>query len=166
MNAHQYTKRHQKHVHHSPPHVATFVQMALPAAQRVSAKYGVPVSVVLAQSAQESGWGLQVKNNAYFGVKGHAPNGASATIATHEVVDGKSVAENQTFRAYDGYEDAADDYAHTLSTRNNFKAATLHKNDPSRFVDELVKGGYATDPHYKKKIMNIIHTNHLDQYDK
>ncbi|MFG1173020.1 glucosaminidase domain-containing protein [Erwiniaceae bacterium CAU 1747] len=49
----------------------------------------IPVSVTLAQSAQETGWGKSVKNNAYFGIKGKSPEGNTTSFTTSEYIDGK-----------------------------------------------------------------------------
>jgi hypothetical protein len=53
-----------------PEHVRKFIEMALPAARAVQKKWGVPASVLIAQGAQETGWGRYVKGNAYSGIKG------------------------------------------------------------------------------------------------
>ncbi len=58
--------------------------MALPVAAKVKEQWGIPVSVRIAQAAIECGWGKHVKGNAYFGIKGKSPKGASTTFATTE----------------------------------------------------------------------------------
>jgi flagellum-specific peptidoglycan hydrolase FlgJ len=157
-----------KHPAHNayPPHVIAFAAMALPAAQDVNKKWGVPASVVIAQSALESGWGKHVVQNAYFGIKGHAPSGNSATFETTEVINGKVVHIKDKFRAYTDYGDAADDYGRFLNENSNYKAAFNHKDDPIQFVEAVAKGGYATDPNYAKTLRLIIKAYNLHQYDK
>ncbi len=111
-------------------------------------------------------WGTLVEANAYFGVKGRSPTGKSAQIATHEDIGGKHTSETDAFRAYTGYADSADDYGQFLNNNPRFKAAFLFLDDSEKFTDEMAKAHYATDPQYKQKIMKLIHTHHLDQYDK
>ena len=163
MATHQHFKTR---VHHEPAYKAAFVAMALPGAQQSHVKWGVPVSVLLAQSALETRWGTKVVDNAYFGIKGHSPEGASTQFATHEVKNGKVVAEKDSFRAYSGFADAADDYGRFFNTDPKFKGALIFRNNPERFIDAQVRAHYATDPKYKKKLMDVIRDNHLDQYDK
>ena len=74
-----------------PAHVETFIQKALPAARKVKTAWKVPVSICIAQAAHESAWGQIVKNNAYFGIKGKSPTGATTSFTTTEFVGGKKV---------------------------------------------------------------------------
>lgn len=147
-----------------PSYVAHFISMALPAARNVKARWGVPVAVTLAQSAQESGWGRHVVDNAYFGVKGKAPSGTSTTFATTEVVNGRVIHTAAKFRAYKDYSEAAEDYGRLLSEK--YAAAFASKDDSIKFVAAIAKMGYATDPNYAKELTAIIRSHHLDQYDK
>ena len=161
-----HTHPHKKHVHTEPAHVVIFIQQTLPAAKLVKTKWGIPIAVLLAQAAQESGWGRTVVQNAYFGIKGKSPDGSSVKFGTTEVINGKVVHETDAFRAYTDFADSADDYGRFLNENPRYKAAFLYPNDAEKFVHELVKAGYATDPHYAKSIMSIIHSHKLDQYDK
>ena len=95
--------------HVIPPYVVVFINKAVPVARRVKAKWGVPIAVIVAQSAQETGWGRRIVNKAYFGIKGRAPSGDSTKFGTTEVVDGKVIHVSAQFRAYRDYADAADD---------------------------------------------------------
>lgn len=157
---------HHPH-HHAPPgYVDAFIKMALPIAKQVKTKWGVPVAVLIAQAAQETGWGRHVKNNAYFGIKGKAPNGSSVVFGTTEVINGKVIHKSDTFRAYTGLADSADDYGRFLSTNARYKTAFAHKSNPDQFVQEIAKAGYATDPNYAAALISIIHSHHLAQYDK
>jgi flagellum-specific peptidoglycan hydrolase FlgJ len=139
--------------------------MALPSAKAVKIRWGVPVSVLMAQSAQETGWGRHVVNNAYFGIKGMAPTGGTVAFQTTEVIHGKVIHKTDSFRAYAGFAQSADDYGRFLSQNSRYKNAFLHKNDPVRFVQEMAKAGYATDPKYAQHILAIIRSHHLTQYD-
>lgn len=156
---------HSKLAHHIPANVNTFVAVALPAARRVSAKWHVPVAVILAQSALESGWGKHVVNNAYFGIKGKSPSGNSTSFATTEVIGGKVIHLKDEFRAYKDYEESADDYGRFLNENQRYRAAFAYSNNPVRFVEEIALAGYATDPHYAKSLKSIIRNYGFAQYD-
>jgi flagellar protein FlgJ len=160
-----YTQAKKKHVHQAPAHVTLFINAHKDAAQKVAEKYDIPASVILAQSAIESQWGQKAPENAYFGIKGKSPTGATVNIATHEDTAQGHVAIRDDFRAYASYDEAADDYGAVITTNKNFSGALLHRKDPSKFADAVAKK-YATDPKYAAKIKSVIKTNHLDQYDK
>jgi peptidoglycan hydrolase FlgJ len=150
---------------HVPPHVQAFIDTHLEAAKSIQTRYHVPVGVVLAQSALETRWGQAVVGNAYFGVKGRAPSGASTTFTTHEVVNGQAIQIDDAFRAYGSYEDAAADYANMLRTNSLYRSCFLYTNS-AKFAAALARSGYATDPAYFAKLNSIIRTYKLEQYDE
>ena len=131
----------------------------------VCANWGVPIAVTIAQGALESNWGRKAKGNVYFCVKGKSPKGKSVAFATNENYDGKSVKINDSFRSYDSLEQSADDYGRFLSVNKRFAAAFSYPNDPEKFIHEVAKAGYATDSSYEKKILNIIRSAGLKDYD-
>ena len=142
-----------------------FINAHVEAAQKVAAKYDIPASVLLAQSAIESQWGQKAPGNAYFGIKGKAPGGASVNIATHGDTAQGHVAIQDNFRAYSDYDEAAEDYGSVITTNKNFAGALLHRKERDKFIDAIAKK-YATDPKYASKVKSVIKTNHLDQYDQ
>lgn len=121
--------------------------------------------MTIAQGALESGWGLKAKGNAYFGVKGKSPEGDSITFTTHENYDGQSVKIKDSFRSYDSLEQSADDYGRFLSVNKRYATAFSYPNDPEKFIHEVAKAGYATNPDYEKHIINIIRTTGIKDYD-
>jgi flagellar protein FlgJ len=146
-----------------PAQVTAFLVAHRDTARAVARKYNIPVCVILAQSALESRWGTQVKGNAFFGIKGKAPDGSTIEFATHEVANGKSVAVVDSFRAYANYGEAADDYARMLTTNPNFASAIAFRKDPLKFAAALKR--YATDPSYTQKIKQIIVSYDLLKYE-
>jgi flagellum-specific peptidoglycan hydrolase FlgJ len=151
-----YTHKHQPK--QQPAHVAIFVSLHNAEATAISVRTGIPVEVILAQSALESNWGRTVKGNAYFGIKGKSATGNSTTFSTHEVtLSGQKVSEVDEFRAYASYAEAADDYASLI--RRKFPAAFGYRNDPEKFAETVARQGYATDPQYAKKLKSIIHSH-------
>jgi flagellum-specific peptidoglycan hydrolase FlgJ len=147
-------------------HVQAFLDMAGPSAREVAKKWKVPASVLLAQAALESGWGQHVKGNAYFGIKGKKGTTGGVTFGTTEFVDGKQVSINDTFRGYNNFAEAAEDYGKFLSENARYQVALLHTNDPMRFVDEIARAGYATDPLYAQKLKGTIRSQRLTEYDQ
>ncbi len=152
--------------HKIPEHVQAFIATILPSARKANESWGVPISVLIAQSAQETGWGVHVTDNAYFGIKGKSPSGDSTTFTTHEVVNGKSVKIDDSFRAYKDIDEAADDYGRFLAENPRYDGCFLYKDKPEKFVAALAAAGYATDPLYATKLLNIIRHYNLTEYDK
>ncbi|MBM7014358.1 glycoside hydrolase family 73 protein [Enterobacter cloacae] len=149
-----------------PRNVQDFLDMASDSAEQAAAKWGVPASVLLAQSALESGWGKHVKNNAYFGIKGKSPTGNSTSFGTTEVIDGKVIHIKDTFRAYADYAESADDYGRFLNENKRYKPAFIHTTEPNQFITEIAKAGYATDPDYAPKLIRLMERYDLYECDK
>ncbi|AMH18789.1 flagellar biosynthesis protein FlgJ [Hafnia paralvei] len=142
-----------------------WINRALPAAINVKRNWGVPIAVTIAQGALESGWGHIAPGNVYFGVKGKSTEGKSINITTHEEYGGTLTKINDSFRSYDSLEQSADDYGRFLNVNKRFAAAFSYPNDPEKFIHEVAKAGYATDSNYEKKILNIIRTTGIKDYD-
>jgi flagellar protein FlgJ len=144
---------------------AAFIQSHLAAARAVKDEYGIPISVCLAQSALETGWGRSVVGNAYFGIKAGAGH-KSINTTTHEVRGGKVIQEIADFRSYASFEEAADDYGSFLTTNNRYKPAFAHTDNPEAFAIAVANAGYATDPNYGTKLVQIMRTNNLEDFDR
>jgi peptidoglycan hydrolase FlgJ len=149
-----------------PSNVSAFLSKVLPGAKRVKKKYGVPISILIAQAALESGWGTSVKGNAYFGIKGKSPQGESIEFTTTEFLKGKKIILKDTFRAYVDFSESADDYGQFLKKNNRYKKCFDFSSKPLIFADKLQEAGYATDPKYAEKLKNIIKKYYLDDYDR
>jgi len=149
-----------------PANVQKFIDLMLASAKKTKKDWSVPIAVLIAQSALETGWGSSVVGNAYFGIKGKSSSGASSTFQTHEVIGGKSVALKDSFRAYKDIAEAADDYGRFLNENPRYKTCFLYKNDPEKFVTTLAAAGYATDPLYATKLIKIIRAYGLASYDQ
>lgn len=152
--------------HGAPPYVESFLRMALPVARTVKARWGVPIAVVLAQAAQETGWGRRVVNNAYFGIKGKSLSGGTAVFQTTEVVGGKVVHLKASFRAYVSFAEAADDYGRFLKENQRYAVCFHHTSDPIKFAEAVAAAGYATDPGYGAALIGVIRSRGFDRYDR
>ena len=59
------------------------------------------------------------------------------------------------FKSYDSYEDSFKDYVHLLKTNDRYQSALRQAENPEKFITGLQKAGYATDPNYVHKVMDI-----------
>ncbi|MDU7244885.1 MAG: glycoside hydrolase family 73 protein [Clostridiales bacterium] len=146
-------------------HEAYFEQMA-PLAQKYGRKQGIYPSLILAQSALESGFGqsdLAKVHHNFFGIK-RTGQESSAAYQTEEVLGGESITVTANFRAYDSVEDSVKDYAALVGTLPRYRGV-VEADTPEEAARALVQGGYATDPAYAEKLIHMIQTYDLKQYD-
>jgi flagellar protein FlgJ len=144
--------------------VKTFVEKLTPYAQKAAAALGVQPEALLAQAALETGWGkLQTKmadgspSFNLFNIKADKRwNGDKATVSTLEYRDGVPVRENASFRAYESYEQAFDDYARFIQQNGRYQDALKNASDSKKYLQGLQEAGYATDPEYANKILNVL----------
>ena len=86
-------------------------------AVRLEQQTACPAQLLIAQWAVESKWGEKPVGHAhYFDVKCAARHTQCSTVATREVVNGRSVIENLEFAEYDSLEDACRDYAWLITS--------------------------------------------------
>ena len=133
-------------------------------AQAASDATGIPASFMMGQAALETGWGKhqmvaangQPSHN-LFGIKaGSNWTGKTVTAVTTEYVNGVPTQKTEKFRAYDNYDQSFNDYAKLLQGNARYKNVLANAKDAYGFAQGLQKAGYATDPEYAKKIINII----------
>ena len=62
----------------------------------------------------------------------------------------------QSFRAYESLKDSFNDYAEFLLGNDRYSHALEFASDTKRFLNEIQNAGYATDPNYANKIMNVL----------
>ena len=53
-------------------------------------------------------------------------------------------------------------YISLIKNNGRYQNAIDNAGDPERYVNELSKAGYATDPKYGTKILSIYHSQELD----
>lgn len=134
-----------------------FIKDTYEAAKYVSDKYGLNPYITMAQSALETGWGKSAPGNMYFGIKaGSSWTGKTQLLWTTEYIGGKYIKVQAKFRKYNSAKESFEDYAKLISTKSWFKNALFYRHDELRYITEIQKGGYATDPNYITKIMNIV----------
>ncbi len=144
----------------------SFVQMLWPLAQKAGELLGVDPRAILAQSALETGWGNSVSPDGdknFFGIKADAQwSGSSINRQTLEHRNGLLQTERAQFRQYDSYAESFIDYAGFLKSNPRYQNALQAGDDPHQFARELQSAGYATDPHYAKKISSILNGDVLN----
>ena len=119
--------------------------------------------MLLAQAALETGWGRHVvadqqrSSNNLFNIKAGAHwQGPTVTVSTLEYRDGVAVKEQARFRAYDSPAEAFNDYVDFLQSNPRYEQALEQVGDGERYLQELQRAGYATDPAYADKIITIL----------
>jgi flagellar protein FlgJ len=151
-----------------------FLKAAVPGAQKGWREYGVPASVTIAQAILESGWGrssLSVTDSNYFGIK--CQNGKYGSLAkgchvynTSECdAAGKCFATTATFRIYASMANSYRDHGTFLRVNRRYKPAFGYTKDANKFIWQVWKAGYATDPNYFTKVTTLMASYHLYQYD-
>ena len=137
-----------------------FVKILWPTIDKVGNELGmsdVIKQVCLAQAALETGYGsssLMVKAHALFGIKTSKTwKGKVYSAKTNEVYAGIEQTVSATFRAYDTVADSVRDYFKLLQGKRYKEALTAKTVEDA--VHIIVKGGYATDPRYAEKVINI-----------
>ncbi|WP_250532603.1 flagellar assembly peptidoglycan hydrolase FlgJ [Caballeronia sp. AZ10_KS36] len=144
--------------------VNAFVERLAAPAQAASAATGIPARFIIGQAALESGWGKREIKHAngatshnIFGVKA-TPGWTGKTVdsLTTEYVNGQPKKVVERFRAYDSYEDALNDYAKVIKNNPRYAPVIEASRDVAGFAHGMQKAGYATDPHYAKKLISIM----------
>jgi flagellar protein FlgJ len=148
-----------------------FVADVLPQAQSAAASLGVSAELLLAQAALETGWGKHTMKfddgrNSFnlFGIK--ANDGWQGNVLLRdslEFQDGVMVNQVSKFRAYQSAEHSLADYAEFIQSSPRYAAALNSTGDDHAYIREIHRAGYATDPDYADKIINILDGGHLQQ---
>jgi len=141
-----------------------FIQTVWNVAKDVILESGLSPKAVIAQAALETGWGKHVIKNQtgessfnLFGIKsGGEWKGDQALANTLEFKDGLMVTAREGFRSYQSIKDSVQDYVNFLKDNQRYKYVLDQANNPENYVVELQKAGYATDPEYANKLLNIM----------
>jgi flagellar protein FlgJ len=144
--------------------VDAFVNKLANGAQQASATTGIPARFIVGQAALESGWGKREIMKAdgstsynVFGIKATKDwTGKTVSTMTTEYIHGKPHRVVEKFRAYDSYEDAMTDYATMLKNNPRYASVINGSRTAESFAQGMQRAGYATDPHYAKKLMSIM----------
>ncbi len=149
-----------------------FINTLVPVAKELHQTYGILPSIILGQAILESDWGrseLSASYNNLFGIKSFNPHDESVKLATKEYKDGKWIEINANFKVYASWSDCMRD--HTMLFVNGVDwdpylyQGVLLASDYKTAANALQASGYATDPGYANKVIEVIESNQLYQYD-
>ncbi len=124
-------------------------------------RYGIPASITLAQGVLESGAGrseLARKGNNHFGIKCHTWGGATVYFDDD--------ATSECFRAYPNVHDSYEDHSLFLAKGSRYRGLfKLSVTDYKGWARGLKAAGYATNPKYADRLIDIIQLYKLYRYD-
>lgn len=125
-------------------------------------KYRIPASITLAQGLLESGAGkseLARKGNNHFGIKCHGWKDRTVYYDDD--------AKNECFRAYKNVYESYEDHSRFLVNGQRYrKLFNLRMTDYKGWAKGLKAAGYATNPQYANRLIDIIHVYELDRFDR
>ena len=124
-------------------------------------RYNIPASITLAQGIFESSAGrseLTVKGNNHFGIKCHGWGGNTIYHDDDE--------RNECFRAYDNAKQSYEDHSKFLSQNTRYRSLfSLQRTDYRSWARGLKACGYATNPVYADKLIELIELYKLYELD-
>jgi len=124
-------------------------------------RWKIPASITLAQGIFESGAGqseLAVKGNNHFGIKCHGWTGGTIYRDDDQ--------RNECFRAYPSAFDSYEDHSRFLANGQRYRSLfSLKTTDYVGWARGLKAAGYATNPQYADRLIELIQLYRLYQYD-
>ena len=130
-----------------------FIGALMPAAQAAAEQTGIDPRIIVAQAALESGWGKSAPGNNFFGIKSHGQSGGQ-NLNTTEVINGETVQINDSFRQYGSADESVQGYAEFMMENPRYRDMMAAEGLEAQ-VAALGASGYATDPDYAAKILQI-----------
>jgi len=147
-----------KKLNNCQQYVERFAQVAIAEQER----FGIPASITLAQGLLETNAGaskLANESNNHFGIKCRKKC-KDCTCRNYEDDD-----EFDMFRVFDSAWASYREHSQLLSTKRYAHLKNLSRKDYKGWARGLKKAGYATDKRYAKKLIQIIETLDLYQFD-
>ncbi|MGX7418146.1 glycoside hydrolase family 73 protein [Carnobacterium gallinarum] len=142
-----------------------FIKQIATEAKKLQAKNHLFASITIAQAILESDWGnseLATESNNLFGIK--ETDGAEASILpTDEYENGQRITIHAAFKKYPTIEDSLSD--HMVFLEGASYAPVKASQDYREAAYALQKGGYATDPAYAEKLIELIEQFELNRFD-
>lgn len=143
-----------------------FIKTLWPTINKVGDEVGMSdiiKQVCLAQACLETGYGssgLMVKAHALFGIKATKSwKGKVYSSKTREVYNSIEQTVSAVFRAYDTVADSVRDYFKLISGKRYAKALTA--KTMMEAITIIANAGYATDPNYPLKVIEIYNQHIL-----
>jgi flagellar protein FlgJ len=147
-----------------------FVQSIWPYARQAASVLGLDPKILVAQAALETGWGKFVSKDAsgessynLFNIKSTDKAEPKVDVKTTEYIANTPIHTTASFKKYPSVLHSFNDYIALLQGNSRYETALANTQDPTRFVTEMHRAGYATDPKYASKILAIYHGDELNQ---
>ncbi|QCA29615.1 N-acetylmuramoyl-L-alanine amidase [Vagococcus xieshaowenii] len=147
-----------------------FIDKIATIAQHNYAQYRVLPSIVIGQAILESDWGRSelASYNNLFGVKASEQED-KVLLPTQEFVHNEWQNVEAYFKVYPTIEEAIIDHNRLfnegVSWDNQLYYGVLAADNYKEAANALQQAGYATDPDYANKIINVIEVYDLSKYD-
>ncbi|GIU36080.1 flagellar assembly peptidoglycan hydrolase FlgJ [Shewanella schlegeliana] len=143
-----------------------FVARLYPHAQKAAQTLGTTPEVLIAQSALETGWGQKMvkghqgqQSNNLFNIKAdNRWQGEKASVSTLEYEQGIAVKQRANFRVYDDIGQSFNDFVSFIANGERYQDAMKQAANPQAFIRSLQDAGYATDPKYADKVIQVMKT--------
>lgn len=139
-------------------YVERFARVAIAEQER----FGIPASITLAQGLLETDAGasrLAKESKNHFGIKCRKKC-KDCTCRNYKDDD-----EFDMFRVFNSEWESYREHSNLLSTKRYVHLKNLSRKDYKGWARGLKKAGYATDKHYAKKLIRIIESLDLYQFD-
>jgi flagellum-specific peptidoglycan hydrolase FlgJ len=151
--------------------VLDFFEKIAPLVIKAGEKYDVYPSIMAAQAAIESAYGLSGLTKKYNNLTGMKVGGGAgiwsgtpAVMNTQEYTPAAGYYyANQSFRTYKDWQQSIDDLAHRHAIR--FHITRTNSGSPAVFLDRVINSGYATGLPYRNAINSTIAKYNLLQLD-
>ncbi len=150
---------------------AEFVKGILPAARQAARQLGLEPLALVAQAALETGWGQRMfkavdgrESYNLFGIKAQPEwQGDVAVVDTLEYRQGIARQEKAKFRVYDSLQAGLQDYVDFIRQQPRYQDAVAVSHDTANYFQQLQAAGYATDPNYAQKILQVMNGSVLKE---
>ncbi|WP_051380511.1 glycoside hydrolase family 73 protein [Bradyrhizobium sp. WSM1743] len=129
-----------------------FLSSIAPAVAEAAKATGIDPRIIQAQAILESNWGKSAPGNNLFGIKG-----PGTVRPTTEIVNGQPVRMSASFQSYASPADSVGGYASFMQSNPRYKPLMAAQGLEAQ-ADALQKSGYATDPRYGAKVLQIART--------
>ncbi|MBC1228048.1 glucosaminidase domain-containing protein [Listeria booriae] len=149
-----------------------FINLLAGHAQQIQDQKGILTSITLAQAILESNWGeskLATEGRNLFGIKGEYQKD-SVTMPTQEFENNEWITIDASFRKYPTWFESLDDHAALFLKGTSWDKTkyqgVIKAKDYKTAANALQKAGYATDPGYAEKLIELIEQRNLQAYDQ
>jgi hypothetical protein len=130
--------------------------------------FGIPASITLAQALHESEYGqssLARQGNNHFGIKCQNNDCGSVLYRHDDDVDQRGKPVKSAFRTFATVPDSYRAHSLVLKAKRYEKLFKFKRTDYANWAKGLQECGYATDPAYAAKLLDLIRKHNLSQYD-